>query len=676
LVDRRVLVCAAYPYGYGPVAKILALAPLLRRDGPVAFVGTGSALELATREADVFDEVVAGPLDGPEGRALLARSWGVLSAMDRDAAVAADGAGLPLFVVDSLLWMRRETPEALRGASEYWAQAFPGFDPGRLGPRGSVVGPLVAPRPDAGAAREGLVVHLGGSAAPEGPDERHAEYARLVLRALLATGLLDRFGRATVIGGGPALAALGERESHPLVETVAAGARDARRRLSHAAALLTSPGLTATLEAFHDGTPTWFLPPQNHSQCILLRRLRAAGLAGDSFHWEDFAGSARLDDALPASGRDPAAADAVFRGIRHPAATAALATSLARVGVEARSLAARQASFFASLGPSGLEAVADGLRRRRELAARPPASARAAPSHRPPPEDPVKTVSFSLLRGVCQTPAYVAHDRGFFAEQGLEARIDVAPTAWVVPQRLAKGDVDFAVLPWTRVATARASGEDLVAICGSGIEEAALVVRPDLDLERVRSVAVPHEGGMKDLTAAGLMRALGLGPEAAVRLPSGDAAVVAYVGGAADAAVMVEPYAAMLEARGLGRVARRTGDLWPGAPGCSLATSRRQVEERPDLVRAVVRAYVRGAEHVRSNPDDAAEVAARWIGVAPDVVRRAFRSNRPDVRALHNAEAMDRVLDLMASLGYVRRKPTGFVDLTFLDEALAAAARR
>jgi NitT/TauT family transport system substrate-binding protein len=284
-------------------------------------------------------------------------------------------------------------------------------------------------------------------------------------------------------------------------------------------------------------------------------------------------------------------------------------------------------------------------------------------------------VTFSLLRGVCQTPAYVAKDRGFFDEAGVDARIDIAPTAWVVPQRLASGALDFAVLPWTRIATAKAQGEDLVAICGSGFEEVALVLRPDVELADVRTVAVPHEGGMKDLTAAGLMRSLGLGPESALRLPSGDAAILSFVGQAAEAAVMVEPYATMLEMRGMGKVVRRTGDVWPGAPGCSLATSRRTVRERPDLARSVVRAFVRGAEHLRAHPADASAIAARYIGVSAEILRRALERNRPDVRALHNVEAMDRVLDLMADLGYVHRKPTGFTDLAFLDETLAAAVR-
>ena len=278
-------------------------------------------------------------------------------------------------------------------------------------------------------------------------------------------------------------------------------------------------------------------------------------------------------------------------------------------------------------------------------------------------------VRISLLRGVCQTPAYVAADRGLFAAAGLEPQIDIAPTAWVVPQRMAAGTLDFAVLPWTRVAAAAAEGEDMIAVCGSGCEEVALVVRPGIGLSEVRSVAVPHEGGMKDLTAAGLMKELGA--ETTIRLPSGDAAIIAFVGGA-DAAVMVEPYATMLEMRGLGRVVRRTGDVWPGAPGCSLATSRRILRERPDYVRAVVGAFVGGAQHVHAHPDDAAGIAGRYIGVGGEVCRRAFDSNRPNVRALHNTEAMDQVLDLMLELGYLAEKPKDFTDLRFVDELLAA----
>ena len=52
-----------------------------------------------------------------------------------------------------------------------------------------------------------------------------------------------------------------------------------------------------------------------------------------------------------------------------------------------------------------------------------------------------KKIRFSLLRGICQLPAYVAYEKGFLTEVGIEAEISIAPTAWMVPQHMASGDV-------------------------------------------------------------------------------------------------------------------------------------------------------------------------------------------------------------------------------------------
>lgn len=281
----------------------------------------------------------------------------------------------------------------------------------------------------------------------------------------------------------------------------------------------------------------------------------------------------------------------------------------------------------------------------------------------------MKRIRLALLRGVCQLPAYVAMERGFFAAEGIEAEPQVAPSAWTVPDRLHSGDVDFAVIPWTRVAAdAPRDGNRLVLIAGSGVEEAALVLRTGLAPESVRSVAVPHEGGIKDLTAMALLRKLGWKDVRLVRQPSGDGAILSFVGQGADAAAMVEPYAAMLETLGLGRVLLRTGDVWPGAPGCSLTSTRARIEQDPDLVQRVVRAYVAAARHVLDSPDDAALAGEMYIGVSAAIIRRALLANRPQPQAIRNDEAMSAILSLMADLGYVEGTPSqGFRDLRFLD---------
>jgi len=268
-------------------------------------------------------------------------------------------------------------------------------------------------------------------------------------------------------------------------------------------------------------------------------------------------------------------------------------------------------------------------------------------------------------------PAYAAYERGYFRKQGIDIQLAVEATAWLVPGRMLRGEVQFAVIPWTRVVAASVRGEPLVLVCGSGCEEAAIVVRHGLATGEVRRIAIPQRGGMKDLTAAGVMQSLGWDDVETIRFPSGDGAILSLVGRGADAASMVEPFASMLERLRMGTVVRRTGDLWPGAPGCSLVTTAEVVERQPDLVRRMITAFVLGARFVNSDPEQSAKMASRYIGVAPEFIRAALVHNRPNVHALGNEGAMNEVIDLMLKMEYVADRPTsGYKDLSFLEEAM------
>ena len=218
-------------------------------------------------------------------------------------------------------------------------------------------------------------------------------------------------------------------------------------------------------------------------------------------------------------------------------------------------------------------------------------------------------VSFSLLRGVCQIPAYVAYEKGFFKDEGLDVNLNIEPTAWMVPYKLVSGESHFAVIPWTRVATAEDKDIPLVLISGSGFEEAAIVVRKEINPSNVKRVAVPLRGGMKDLTAIALIESLGWKDVDLIRFTSGDGAIISLFGKGADAASMVEPYATMMEALDVGTVVKRTGDVWKGAPGCSLTTTIELKETSPDLTQKVVRAFVRGVTFVKENLDESAQIA-------------------------------------------------------------------
>ena len=284
-------------------------------------------------------------------------------------------------------------------------------------------------------------------------------------------------------------------------------------------------------------------------------------------------------------------------------------------------------------------------------------------------------LSISVLRGVCQIPAYVAHEKGFFRAQGLDVTLNVEATAWLAPRKLNEGISQFALLPWTRVAAENQDEPRLVAVAGSGHEEAAIVVRKGLDPAEVRKVAVPLRGGMKDLTAMGLIRSLGWEKVELLRQPSGDGAIIAFWGQGTDAASMVEPYATMFETLGVGTVLRRTGDLWPGAPGCSLSTTVTFRDREPEITQHVVNAFVAGVNYVHTHPQESAQIAHSYIGVHADFIARALKVNMPRADAIRNQSAMQKILDLMLQLGYLTKTPHGYCDTSFLDRATVPDAK-
>jgi ABC-type nitrate/sulfonate/bicarbonate transport system substrate-binding protein len=282
-------------------------------------------------------------------------------------------------------------------------------------------------------------------------------------------------------------------------------------------------------------------------------------------------------------------------------------------------------------------------------------------------------IVFALLRGVCQLPAYIAHAKGFLRDVDIDATLSIAPTAWTVPDRLLTGEVQFAVIPWTRVAADTSPRNRLTLISGSGIEEAAMVVREGMTIAQVNDVAVPTEGGIKDLTAMALIQKLNWQNANIIRMPSGDGAILSFVGEGADAASMVEPYSTMLEHLGLGRAIQRTGDVWPGAPGCSLTTTSDLIAEDPDLVERMVSAYLRAAQFVEASPEESAEIAAKYIGLSSEIIRKALKVNRPNPNAIRNQSAMDQIIALMIERGYIDRPPTRYKDLSFMDKCCGSA---
>ena len=254
------------------------------------------------------------------------------------------------------------------------------------------------------------------------------------------------------MAGARCIEALRTRYAGGDIELVSLPHRAALERLARASLVLTSPGLTMTLESFQCGAPTYFLPPQNYSQWCTLRRLRAAGLAPHALHWEDLSPALRLGDRMPESERNPVVRAAIARFTADTEARVRLGRCLAEVGRSDHGrLACEQQRFFASLGPNGALTIASeiadhlrSMRGGREPAARARtpragrcctgdphrtglATKRHQSSNAVEEETDMERVLVSLLRGICQMPAYVAKDKGSSPRRASTSRSRSSP---------------------------------------------------------------------------------------------------------------------------------------------------------------------------------------------------------------------------------------------------------
>jgi hypothetical protein len=354
----RPLICCAYPFGYGPAAKLLHIVRAMREvsgapfEFPLVFLGTGIAHELA-RRCDLFDEVANFAPSDDRARDLIRSAAGLLSSMDRDYAAVAVELGRPIFVVDSLLWMRDEVPAVFRQARRFWAQEFVnvGARLAGVGPAATLVGPIVAPRERLTATRS-VVVNLGGSESPGGFDPAYADF---VARALLEA---RPFGPGAVLVAGDAcIRYLRSRFGNGDLDMVSAPHETAVAMFTQAERVVTAPGLTATLECFQLGVLTQFLPPQNYSQWWILAKMRKLGLAPTAFHWQDLLADSGVRERMPEATRGPLVRNAIHSLAQDERAARRLRASLDATG-DLQDLACRQRAFFESLGPNGAVQIA------------------------------------------------------------------------------------------------------------------------------------------------------------------------------------------------------------------------------------------------------------------------------------------------------------------------------
>jgi sulfonate transport system substrate-binding protein len=198
-----------------------------------------------------------------------------------------------------------------------------------------------------------------------------------------------------------------------------------------------------------------------------------------------------------------------------------------------------------------------------------------------------------------------------------------------INESFAAGQQDIGFLGDTPALIGRAAGIDtrVIGITSTGAKTLAVVVAADSPIKtpadlKGKKVAVTKGSYAHHLLALVLQQGgLGLGDIEQINLPNGEVATT-LIKGDIDAGAVWEPVLTKFRNQGAIRVLADGTGIKTGL--LVIIAAEDFIKDKPEQVKALLRAYQRGADYIRSNPKEAAELISADTNLAPDLLTQVF----------------------------------------------------
>jgi len=300
-----------------------------------------------------------------------------------------------------------------------------------------------------------------------------------------------------------------------------------------------------------------------------------------------------------------------------------------------------------------------------------------------------KVVVNEVTRSVFYAPFYVAVEKGFFAEEGMDLEIITGGGSDKSMTALLSGQADAILAgPETNVYVVNEGREDHPIIVAQltkrdGSFLVGRTAEKDFDWSKLagKSIIGGRKGGMPFMTLLYVLKQNGLTPGEDVtvydhiqfNLMGG-----AFEGGLGDYVTLFEPTASLFEAEGKGAIVSNVGLASGEVPYTTFMVTQSRIEEDPAFVEAFVRAIYRGQEWIKTATD--LEIAEAMLPYFPDAdvetltyVAKSYRETDSwCTDPVMTEDSYARLLDIMESAGELSARPemAKLVDNSFAEEAL------
>jgi ABC-type nitrate/sulfonate/bicarbonate transport system substrate-binding protein len=226
-------------------------------------------------------------------------------------------------------------------------------------------------------------------------------------------------------------------------------------------------------------------------------------------------------------------------------------------------------------------------------------------------------------------PIHVAQKKGFFKEQGLEmAPVVILPR--VAVNALAAGEIPY-ITPVGTIINAAARGLPIKLIMVLATSTHVLVTKPEISVPtqlRGRSVVINQPGDTTNQVLNILLRKFNIDSKEVKVLPIPGGNVnrsMALRMGQADAALVTIPYDLVLEKSGFRALVYFKDIL--DLPATGIATHEERIRKRPQEVKSVLTAILKGLRYTKSHEDEMLPLIKEFVGLESlETAKKAYET--------------------------------------------------
>ena len=224
-------------------------------------------------------------------------------------------------------------------------------------------------------------------------------------------------------------------------------------------------------------------------------------------------------------------------------------------------------------------------------------------------------------------PLLVAHNNGFFKDAGVDVEKPTMLRSWAqLIEAFIAGQVNVVHLLSPMTVWARfGSNVPAKVVAWNHVGGSGLTVLPEInDLKALggKTVAIPFWYSIHNVVLQAMLRDAGLAPVSRKQGQPAANEVNLVVMAPADMPpalasrniagyIVAEPFNAIAETMGIGKVLRFTGDVWRNHACCTVFMHERDLEQRPEWSQKVVDAIVRAQLWIRENRAETAQLLSK-----------------------------------------------------------------